>query len=314
MQIKQALQTAAAMGLERLDAQLLLLHALGRPLHERAWLLAHDMDVLSEAQQQQFAQRCQRRAAGEPLAYIVGVKEFHGLTLLVDSRVLIPRPDTETLVDWALELFDQAPSPQPSPASGRGSKARLSTKPILLPLPLAGEGWGEGNSHPKILDLGTGSGAIALALAHAIPHAQVQACDASPGALEVAQANAQRLNLRVEFTPSNWFSAVPGRFHLIVSNPPYIAQGDAHLAALTHEPASALCSGADGLDDIRHIIQDAPQHLHPGGWLLLEHGYDQAEKVRALLAQAGFTPVQSRHDLAGIERCSGGRWSGGLRG
>jgi release factor glutamine methyltransferase len=314
MQIKQALQTAAAMGLERLDAQLLLLQALDRPLHERAWLLAHDVDVLSEAQQQQFAERCQRRAAGEPLAYIVGVKEFHGLTLQVDSRVLIPRPDTETLVDWALELIAGKPSPQPSAAGGRGSKSGLVDGRALPPLPLAGEGWGEGNNHSKILDLGTGSGAIALALARALPHAQVQACDASPGALEVAQANAQRLNLRIAFTQSNWFSAVPGRFHLIVSNPPYIAQGDSHLAALTHEPASALSSGEDGLDDIRHIIQDAPQHLHPGGWLLLEHGYDQAEAVRALLTQTGFTEVQSRRDLAGIERCSGGRWINGSLG
>ncbi len=273
MQIKQALQTAATLQLGRLDAQLLLLQALGQPLHERAWLLAHDADVLSDAQQQQFALLCQRRAAGEPQAYIAGVKEFHGLALQVDPRVLIPRPDTETLVDWALALLpENAPTPR------------------------------------RVLDLGTGSGAIALAIAHARPGAHVQACDASESALQVARANALRLSLPVEFCHSDWFSQVDGRFDLLVSNPPYIAQGDAHLAALQHEPQSALTSGADGLQDIRQIIAQAHMHLNPGGWLLLEHGYDQAHAVRALLQQAGFTQAQSRSDLAGIERCSGACW------
>jgi len=158
------------------------------------------------------------------------------------------------------------------------------------------------------LDMGTGSGAIALALKNARPHWQVQAVDASEQALAVASGNAAHLQLEVSFWPSHWFSQVQGRFNLVLSNPPYIAQGDPHLPALRAEPLQALVSGADGLDDIRHITAQAPAHLLPGAWLLLEHGFDQAPAVRQLLASQGFVQVQSRNDLAGIQRCSGGQW------
>ena len=276
--VAQALAWAQRHGMDRLDAQLLVLHALNRSGQERAWLLAHDTDALPATALATLQANVQRRAAGEPLAYITGRKEFFGLDLAVDARVLVPRPDTETLVDWALELLTR-----PTP--------RLT------------------DSHPRqplqVLDLGTGSGAIALALKHTRPDLQVSAVDASADALAVAQANAQRLQLDVAFAQGNWLDGVPGRFDLIVSNPPYIAAADHHLGALTHEPLSALASGADGLDDIRTIIRQARTHLVPGGWLLLEHGYDQAGAVRALLCEAGFTQAQSHCDLAGIERCSG---------
>ncbi|MBH2019264.1 MAG: peptide chain release factor N(5)-glutamine methyltransferase [Burkholderiales bacterium] len=274
----QALAAAQQAGLDRLDAQLLLLHALDKPATARSWLLAHDTGELAPEVSAAFHAFSQRRAAGEPLAYIVGSKEFFGLALQVDARVLVPRPDTETLVEWALAVLEM---------------------PGLMP-PL------------KVLDLGTGSGAVALALAHSLKatgrEAQVTAVDASADALDVARENARRLNLAVEFIESRWLEQVGGSFHLIASNPPYIASADPHLAALTHEPLQALAAGADGLDDLRQIIQQAPAHLLPGGWLLLEHGYDQAVRVRELLAQRGFLQVQSRPDLAGIERCSGGQW------
>ena len=269
--LRDALAQAQALGLERIDAQLLLLHILNRADAGRAWLLAHDTDTLAPSEQARFIALCQRRAAGEPVAYLRGMKEFYGLTLQVDARVLDPRPDTETLVDWALQL--------------------------LAPLPA-----------PRVLDLGTGSGAIALALQHQRPDAQVSAVDASADALAVAQANAARLGLAVHFARGNWLRGVAGQFDVIASNPPYIAAADPHLAALRHEPLQALASGADGLDDIRSIVAQAPSHLLPGGWLLLEHGWDQAEAVQALLRSAGFAEVQSRKDLAGIARCSGGQW------
>ena len=271
MTIAQALVAALALGIDRLDAQLLLLHAIGRPLHDRAWLLAHDTDELSESTWPAFARQVERRATGEPLAYLVGEKEFHGLTLQIDARVLVPRPDTETLVDWALERLDALAS-------------------------------------PNVLDLGTGSGAIALALAHARPDALVRAIDASADALAVAAANATRLRLTVQFTLADWLDGAAVSYDVIVSNPPYIAADDRHLAALRHEPIAALAAGADGLDDLRRIVRDAPPHLSEGGWLLLEHGHDQAAAVRALLAERGFAEVQSRNDLAGIARCSGGIW------
>jgi release factor glutamine methyltransferase len=278
MTLMQALHTAQAHGLDRLDAQLLLLHALGRPTHDRAWLLAHDGDPLPAAAQAAFDAAVQRRAAGEPVAYLTGHKEFFGLDLQVDRRVLVPRPDTETLVEWAL---------------------------ASLPPPL-GEGRG-GGTPLRVIDLGTGSGAIALALKHSRPDLEVTAVDASADALAVARANAQQLQLDVHFQQGSWLSQVTGRFDLIVSNPPYIAAQDRHLDALRHEPLQALASGTDGLDDLRQIIAQARAHLRPGGWLLLEHGWDQAAAVRGLLAEAGLAEVQSRPDLSGIERCSGGR-------
>jgi release factor glutamine methyltransferase len=285
MTLAQALNAAQAHGLDRLDAQLLLLHALGRSVHDRAWLLAHDTDALPPATQAAFEAAVQRRANGEPAAYLTGHQEFFGLNLQVDRRVLVPRPDTETLVEWALSLL-------PPPVGG---------------LPPPGEGGGEGGQPLRIIDLGTGSGAIALALKHNRPDLQVTAVDASADALAVAQANARRLELEVDFQAGCWLSQVTGRFDLIVSNPPYIAAQDQHLAALRHEPLQALASGVDGLDDIRRIIAQARAHLLPGGWLLLEHGWDQAAPVRSLLAEAGLAEVQSRLDLAGVERCSGGR-------
>jgi release factor glutamine methyltransferase len=166
------------------------------------------------------------------------------------------------------------------------------------------------DSRARVLDLGTGSGAVALALQHERPQCQVSAVDASADALAVASANAERLHLPLQCVLSHWMDAVPGPFELIVSNPPYVAEGDPHLAALTHEPLQALTSGPDGLDDLRQIIAQAPSRLTAGGWLLLEHGWDQAAAVQALLASAGFEQVQSRQDLAGTERCTGGRWPG----
>lgn len=270
MTVTQALAAAQALGLDRLDAQLLLLLALGRPSHERAWLLAHDTDALTPTVQARFLALAQRRAAGEPLAYLSGVKEFYGLPLQVDARVLDPRPDTETLVDWALDCLRDRAAPQ-------------------------------------VIDLGTGSGAIALAIKHTRPDAQVTAVDASADALAVAGANAQALKLAIELRPGHWLDGLTARYDLIVSNPPYIAEDDPHLPALQYEPRQALTAGRDGLDDIRAIVAQAPAHLRPGGWLLLEHGWDQAPAVRALLQGAGLAEVQSRPDLAGIERCSGGR-------
>lgn len=302
--LQQALQAAQTPGpdrLDRLDAQLLLLHALGRPQSDRAWLMAHDDNELDEAVDDVFRQFGARRAAGEPLAYIVGYKEFFGLRLKVDSRVLVPRPDTETLVQWALDIL---------------------LDPAMPP-------------HLQVLDLGTGSGAIALAIASEMARQMatgmaskmasgmpqrgqtgarsvaVTAVDTSADALAVARENARRLQLDVQFIESNWLSEVrkvSGHYHVIASNPPYIAAADPHLAALQHEPLQALTAGNDGLDDIRKIIMQAPVHLHPGGWLLLEHGYDQSRPVCNLLAQRGFGRVQSRQDLAGVARCSGGQW------
>ena len=274
MTLQQALSTALSQGLARIDAQILLLHVLGRAGHDRAWLITHDTDALPPALQAQFEALCQRRRAGVPVAYLTGRKAFYGLELQVDERVLDPRPDTETLVDWALEVLAHQPA-------------------------------------PRVVDLGTGSGAIALALQQQRPDAQVLAVDASTDALIVAQANATHLGLPVHFHHGHWLQGLAGGFDAIVSNPPYIAAADPHLAALTHEPLAALASGADGLDDLRSIIAQAPAHLAPGGWLLLEHGHDQATAVRALLHAAGLGPVQSRRDLAGIERCSGGQMTTG---
>ena len=269
----QAIVTACSLGLDRLDAQLLLLHVLGKPSSERAWLIAHDRDPLPPKVSEGLRLLIQRRASGEPLAYIVGQQEFFGLPLAVDPRVLIPRPDTETLVSWALDVLP------------KGCAA-------------------------KVLDLGTGSGAIALAIKHACPTADVSAIDASADAVTVARGNAAALGLGVSIEISPWFERVNGLFDVIVSNPPYVREGDPHLTALGHEPIQALTAGSDGLSDLRQIISAAPAHLQAGGWLLLEHGYDQAEAVGQLLREQGFESVSSRDDLAGIQRCTGGLFGG----
>ena len=269
MNIAQTLAHAKALGLDHLEAQTLLLHVLGRDLYDRAWLLLHDQESPPEEALAWFNALVQRRLQHEPIAYLTGSQAFHGLTMQVDPRVLVPRPDTETLVDWALSLS---------------------------------------LSQARVLDLGTGSGAVALALQHARPHWAVSAVDISAEALAVARHNAQRLGMAVHFNQGHWLDGVQGQFELIVSNPPYIAEGDPHLKALTSEPLQALVSGADGLADIRQIVSQAPSHLVAGGWLLLEHGFDQALAVQALLSQAGFVQVQSRKDLAGIQRCTGGQW------
>ena len=275
-----ACHSAQRAGLPRLEAQLLLLHALGRQPHERAWLLAHGDAPLPAASAQLYHALCARRLSGEPLAYLSGQREFYGLALQIDARVLDPRPDTETLVDWALEL---------------------------LPL---------GQAVP-VLDLGTGSGAIALALQQQRPLAQVWALDASLDALEVARANAARLRLPLRLRHGHWLrgwpkaagepQTPPAALGLIVSNPPYIRAADPHLAALRHEPQQALVAGPDGLGDLREIIASARAHLQPGGWLLLEHGWDQADAVAALLRTHGYQRVTHRLDLAGHRRCSGGQ-------
>ena len=271
------LSHAQRAGLPTLDAELLMLFALKRQLTDRVWLKMYSTEPLAEITSKAYQTLCSRRLNGEPLAYITGERGFYGLNLMVDARVLDPRPDTETLVDWALDVLSNTPSPQ-------------------------------------VADLGTGSGAIALALQHQRPDARVLAVDASADALAVAHANAQRLNLPVCFALGSWLSplanhSLPEKWHLIVSNPPYIAEGDPHMAALHHEPRQALTSGPDGLDDIRHIVDNAPMHLRSGGWLLLEHGHDQAPAVQALMQTRGFAAVQSRNDLAGIARCTGGIWS-----
>jgi release factor glutamine methyltransferase len=274
--VKTCLQAAQSLGLDRLDAQILLLHALQKPIHDRAWLLSHDTDVIPPVQQQSFESLIQRRLAGEPVAYLVGSKAFFGLNLAVNADVLVPRPDTECLVEWALECMAAFDS-------------------------------------PYVLDLGTGSGAIGLAIKHNDLNVNVTLVDASQAALDVALGNAASLGLAgigLRGLQSNWFERVPAtdRFDLIVSNPPYIADGDSHFAALVHEPLMALTSGTDGLDAIRRIVLDAPRYLKTGGWLLLEHGFDQAAAVRELLIQQGFANVESRLDLNEIERCSGGLW------
>lgn len=259
-------------GQTRLDAQMLLLHACQLPIHDRAWLLAHGDEVLSFETQARYLDFLQRRGRLEPLAYITGVKEFFGLQLHIDQRVLDPRPETETLVEWALTCVADS-------------------------------------SKPRIADLGTGSGAIALALKHSLPSSQVTAVDASADAIAVATANANRLELEIVTHVGSWCAPLAGQtFDLIVSNPPYVAEGDAHLAQLTHEPISALVAGKDGLSDLRQIVTQATHHLKPGAWLLLEHGFDQAQAVQDILGNQGFVSVQSRPDLAGILRCTGGQW------
>ncbi len=274
MTVAQALAGAAALGLERVDAFALLGHRLGRP---RSWLIAHDGDALAPGVQAEFERDCMQRLDGVPVAYLVGQREFHGLMLEVGPGVLVPRPDTETLVDWALALL-------PTLAAAR----------------------------PRVLDLGTGSGAIALAVAHRHPPAVVTATDDSADALVVARANARRLGLALRFDAGSWWQAVApqSRFDLVLSNPPYIAGDDPHLAALRHEPIRALSPGGDGLAALRAIVDGAPAHLAPGGWLLMEHGHDQAGAVAALLQRQGFARIAHRQDLEYRARCTGGQWPG----
>jgi len=265
----------AQSGLVPVDAQVLLAHILGR---NRAWLAAHGDDLVPRTQAQAFFALARRRREGEPVAYLTGLREFWGLPLAVSAAVLIPRPETEAVVEIAL--------------------ARL---PV--------------DRDTRVLDLGTGSGAIALAIAHERARAQVLATDVSASALAVASDNAQRLGLaNVEFLRSDWYADIPApwrgaSFDVIASNPPYIAAGDPHLAAgdLRHEPAGALSPGGDGLASFRRIVAGARERLAPGGSLVVEHGFDQAEAVRALFAGAGFRDVISQRDLAGIPRVVAGR-------
>ncbi len=313
MNVAQMLAAGSALGLHRLDTQLLLLHALGRTGSERAWLAAHDTDVVAEDVEQAFLGFCGRRARGEPLAYIVGRKEFFGLDLMVDRRVLVPRPDTETLVEWALDILSCHPGLSlPRTRSGDPGSTAANTDAWIVGQARNDSqqrGMEHDDSHaPRVIDLGTGSGAIALAIKKHRPEATVEAVDASAEALDVAAANARAHSLDVSVRQASWLAGTTSQYDVIVSNPPYVAQADTHLDALGYEPAQALVGGHDGLREIRAIIAQAPARLRPGGWLLLEHGFDQAFHVRELLAAAAFESVVSRLDLAGIERCSGGRW------
>jgi release factor glutamine methyltransferase len=254
--------------LDPLDNRILICHALGLT---RVGLITQSERTLTAEEALRLDTLLQRRLDGEPIAYIVGQREFFGLPFNVSPAVLIPRPDTELLVELALERL---------PPSG------------------------------SVLDMGTGSGAIAVALAHTRRDAAVTALDVSPAALAVARGNAALNQVPVRLLESDWYAAVhQERFDLIVSNPPYIASGDRHLSEgdLRFEPSGALTDHADGLSALRIIIAGAPERLAPQAWLLMEHGYDQAEAVRALLSAQGYTDVQSWRDLAGIERVTGGR-------
>ena len=269
VKIKEALR---AFGNDYHDAELLLLHCLGRD--ERSWLIAHDHDELQADVIEVFSSMSAERLKGVPLAYLLGHREFWSLKLKVTRDVLIPRPETELLVEWVLEL---------------ASRYDLES----------------------MLDLGTGSGAIALAVQHDAPHLAVTASDISESALRVARENAEDLGLPVEFVESSWFDALEQRrWALIASNPPYVAADDAHLKKgdLRFEPSTALTDGGDGLSSIREIASNAPNHLEAGGWLLIEHGYDQASDVRSILELNGFSKVSLRNDLAGRPRVTGGCW------
>jgi len=267
--VRAAAEHARALGVDRLDAQLLLAHVLQR---ERTWIIAHDDATLDPLQAESLRELAARRAAGTPLAQLVGGREFRGLWIAVTGDVLVPRPETELLVERALAALQD-----------RGSGARL-------------------------LDLGTGSGAIALAVKAARADTLVAASDREATALAVARANAARLGLEIEFRAGSWWDPWRDcRFDIVVANPPYIAAQDPHLAALVHEPAAALIGGADGLDALRAIVQDAPRHLEGAGWLLLEHGQDQADAVRTLLLSRGLRAVRTWRDLSGAERATGGR-------
>lgn len=261
--------TAARQLIPVAEARLLVRHVLGC---SHAWLEAHRDDEIDSRQYEAIALLVARRAGGEPIAYLLGTREFYGRDFAVSPAVLIPRPETELLVDL-----------------GRAAVASLAA--------------------PRILDLGTGSGCVAITLALEVPQAIVTAVDVSSAALAVARQNAARLGVQVRFIESDWFVALGDeRFDLIVGNPPYIAAGDPHLAEgdLRFEPETALHCGADGLDAIRRIVADAPRHLASGGRLLFEHGYDQAEAIAALLQDADYEAIEQHRDLARIVRVSGG--------
>ena len=265
--IDEMLQTA---GVAAVDARALLRAILGV---DDAHLLARPGQVLTDRQRDRYLAWVERRRSGEPVAYLTGEREFYSLAFTVTPAVLIPRPETELLVEAALERV-----------------------PVHLPF--------------RVLDLAAGSGCVAVAIAVHRPRARVTATEVSRDALAVARDNAARRGAGIEFLESDWFDALGGRrFDLIVSNPPYVAERDPHLAEgdLRFEPRAALVAGADGLSCIRLIVAQARAHLEPGGGLLFEHGHDQAARCRALLAQAGFSEVASRRDLAGTERVSGGR-------
>lgn len=267
--------------LPRAEARRLLASLTGQPL---TWFMAHGDDPADPDIATRFQTLAERRRAGEPLAYLLGQQEFYGRPFTVSPAVLIPRADTETLVETALEQL-----------------LLLRRQQRAVPL--------------SLLELGTGSGIIAITLALETPDTEVHAVERSPEALTVAQQNAKTLGAdRIHWHPGSWWQALasPRRFDLIVSNPPYIAANDHHLQQgdLRFEPPQALAAGPDGLDDLRIIIGGAPAHLNPGGWLLLEHGYDQEAPVQTLLRDAGFADVFTRRDLAGQPRVSGGRWLG----
>lgn len=270
----------------RLDARLLIEEICGL---RHADLVARPETPVTAAQVELLETLATRRERGEPLPYLIGHAEFRGLRLNVSPAVLVPRPETELLVEWVLEL---------EPGLSRRDSLRSQKKSGNAALPF------------RVLDLGTGSGAIPLALKQARPDWQVAAADLSPAALAVARSNAERLGLRVDFYESDWYGNLPPglKVDCIVSNPPYVADGDPHLAGdgLRYEPAMALTDFADGLSALRRIVAGAPAFLEVGGYLLLEHGYDQGAAVRSLL-EKDFDAVETRRDLAGIERSSGGR-------
>jgi release factor glutamine methyltransferase len=288
--VKAALEDALAAAVDRVDAQVLMAHVLDV---NRAWIAANPMHVLSETEDARMDMLVALRALGQPVAYLVGTREFYGRDFEVGPAVLIPRPETETLVEAALRQLDAL-------VGDRDSRTARAPAP-------------QAQVNPSVLDLGTGSGAIAVTLACERPALRVAATDASAAALEVAARNARAHGCedRVELLHGSWYAAVPGRrFDLIVANPPYVAAGDAHLGQgdLRFEPGAALTDGSgDGLGSIREIVARAKEHLAPGGALLFEHGYDQAEAAARLLEAAGFERRLSIPDLAGIPRVAGGK-------